>query len=265
MVRWQQWRVSLSLALTKLQEATISELWNTPESGPIISCCSGSPSSVADFFKDSPWLNIPKERRGEILIEPLYHRGGLLGGSSSQGTGKISKLAALAAARKKKDHDRSQDGFSRAPNRSVALLDRLNGNPKVPGGTPVRPDSGIQVLDDRKPEPDPLHSHPLYPARKRSYSVRNEENVPEVLEPPATELQELEQLVVVPVASPSMFAKVIFGMTDAVHERQSKRMEKIKFFLPQGPDAEINPFAGPSPDDVVSRAQQQSKGLVSRI
>lgn len=222
-------------------------------------------SSVADFFNDAPWLDIPKERRGEILIEPLYPQGGLLGGSSSQGTVKISKLAALAAARKKKDQERSRDGFSRAPNRSVALLDRLSGNPKSGSETLVRPDSGIPVLEDRKPERILAHPNPLYPARKRKCSVsREEERVIEVLESPVTELQELEQLVVVPVAAPSMFAKVMFGLADAVYDRQSNRMKTMVFSLPRGPDAEINPFAGPSPDDVVSRAQQHSNGLVPR-
>ncbi len=253
-------------ALTKLQEATTSELWNTPELGPIISCCSSSLPSAADFFKDSPWLDIPIERRGEILIEPLYPRGGLLGGSSSQGTGKISKLAALAAARKKKDQGRSQDGSSGASNTSVALLDRLSGKAKSTSETPGRPSSETQISKDRKQEPIPAHSDPLYSARIRKCSVPNEEEkVAEVLETPATEFQELKQLVVVPVAAPSMFAKVMFGMADAVYERQSKRMKRIIFALPQGPDAEINPFAGPSPDDEVSRAQQHSKGLVSRI
>lgn len=253
-------------ALTKLQEATKSELWNTPELGSIISCCSSSSSSTAYFFKDSPWLDIPKERRGDILIEPLYPRGGLLGGSSSQVTGKISKLAALAAARKKKDQGRSQEGSSRASNTSVALLDRLSGKAKSPGETPGRQGPEIQISEVRKQEPIPAHPGPLYPARIRKFSVpKEEEKVAEVLEPPVTEFQELKQLVVVPVAAPSMFAKVMFGMADAVYEPQSKRMKTMIFALPQGPDAEINPFAGPSPDDEVSRAQQLSKGLISRI
>lgn len=223
-------------------------------------------SSAADFFKDSPWLDIPKERRGDILIEPLYPRGGLLGGSSSQGTGKISKLAALAAARKKKDQGRSQDGSSGASNTSVVLLDRLSAKAKSQGETPGRPGSEIEISEDWKPEPIPAHPDPLNPARIRACTVpKEEEKVAEVLEPSVTEFQELKQLVVVPVAVPSMFAKVMFGMADAVCERQSKRMKTMIFALPQGPDAEINPFAGPSPDDEVSRAQQHSKGLISRI
>lgn len=252
-------------ALTKLQEVTTSELWNIPDLGPIISCCSSSLPCAADFFKDSPWLDIPKERRGEILIEPLYPQGGLLGGSSSQGTGKISKLAALAAARKKKEQGKSQDVSSGASNTSVALLDRLSGKAKSTGETPGRPSSEMQISEDRKREPIPAHSDPLYQARIGKCSVPKEEKIAEVLEPPATVFQELKQLVVVPVAAPSMFAKVMFGLTDALCERQSKRMKTMTFALPQGPDAEINPFAGPSPDDEVSRAQQHSKGLVSKI
>lgn len=186
-----------------------------------------------------------------------------MGGSSSQGSGKISKLAALAAARKKKDQDRSQDGFSRASNTSVALLDRLSGRAKSPGEIPVRPGSVIQISEDREPEPIPAHPKLLYPAGKRKCSVpKAGEKVPEILNPYGTEFQELEQLAVVPVAAPSMFAKVMFGMVDAADERQSEPMEAMIFALPQGPDAEINPFAGPSPDDIVSRAQQHSKGLV---
>jgi elongation factor 1 alpha-like protein len=55
--------------------------------------------STMDFFKDTPWLNVPIERQS-VFIAPPYLRGGLLGGSSDK-TPKISKLQALAAARKK--------------------------------------------------------------------------------------------------------------------------------------------------------------------
>ena len=78
--------------------------------------------SASEFFKDCPWLNIPPERRGEILVEPLYPRGGLLGGSSTQGGGKPSKLAALAASRRKKENEKQPVSSA---NSAVAILDRL--------------------------------------------------------------------------------------------------------------------------------------------
>ncbi|CAN8098519.1 unnamed protein product [Discula destructiva] len=54
--------------------------------------------SMAAFFADMPWLNIPEDRR-TTFIAPPRPRGRLLGGSS---TPKLSKLQALAAARKRK-------------------------------------------------------------------------------------------------------------------------------------------------------------------
>ncbi|KAL7622315.1 hypothetical protein AAE478_007819 [Parahypoxylon ruwenzoriense] len=60
----------------------------------------------ASFFNDMPWLNIPKDRE-TVFIEPPRVRGGLLGGASAPG--KISKLQALAAARKKKAEDRKTE------------------------------------------------------------------------------------------------------------------------------------------------------------
>ncbi|KAI4097916.1 MAG: hypothetical protein LQ344_000188 [Seirophora lacunosa] len=87
--------------------------------------CRRNSFSLAHFFADAPWLDVPVDRQGEILIEPLYPRGGLLGGSSSQGGPKVSKLAALAAARKKKENERSSVVDPLQPNASVALLARL--------------------------------------------------------------------------------------------------------------------------------------------
>ncbi|KAL2203216.1 hypothetical protein CC79DRAFT_1279619 [Sarocladium strictum] len=53
----------------------------------------------ASFFSDMPWLDVPQHRQTTFL-EPPRPRGGLLGGSD--GGPKMSKLQALAAARKKK-------------------------------------------------------------------------------------------------------------------------------------------------------------------
>ena len=63
------------------------------------------------------------------------------------------------------------------------------------------------------------------------------------------------------IAAPSMFARAMFGMSNSVQEHPPKRM-KMTFSLPQVPvsHAEHNPFAEPSPDDIVRNAQN-SKGL----
>ena len=90
-----------------------------------------APFSAKDFFHDTPWLNVPPHRRGEILIEPLYPSAGLLGGSSSSGAGKVSKLAALAAKRKQRDAEKKAAAGKENVNNSaqsspsLALLGRL--------------------------------------------------------------------------------------------------------------------------------------------
>ncbi|KAH6843116.1 hypothetical protein B0I37DRAFT_212366 [Chaetomium sp. MPI-CAGE-AT-0009] len=60
-------------------------------------------TSTSHFFQDMPWGNIPKHRE-TTFIAPQMPRGGLLGGSGAPP--KMSKLQALAAARKKKAEEK---------------------------------------------------------------------------------------------------------------------------------------------------------------
>ncbi|KAM0316730.1 hypothetical protein ACHAPQ_011245 [Fusarium lateritium] len=57
------------------------------------------------YFDDMPWLNVPRERQADF-VEPERPRGGLLGGG--EGITKMSKLQALAAARKKKIDEKKE-------------------------------------------------------------------------------------------------------------------------------------------------------------
>ena len=59
------------------------------------------PTSVKGFFADCPWGRVPEHRKVDILIEPVYSTRGLLGGASKEG--KMSKLAALAARKRKEN------------------------------------------------------------------------------------------------------------------------------------------------------------------
>ena len=74
--------------------------------------------AAADWFKDVPWFNIPPEREGVILAEPVYPPLRLLGGSA-----KPSKLAALAAARKKKETDLKNTNTPAVDDKPLSLLD----------------------------------------------------------------------------------------------------------------------------------------------
>lgn len=219
--------------------------------------------SAAEFFRDSPWLNVPAHRKADILVEPLYPRLGLLGGGS-EGGGKVSKLAALAAARKKKEGDKStpapaKEGLEAETRESLSLRERLavaNGKPKPaeahprdigkgarPGPIPQREPSEIS-----KPEEPEQPEAPVKPPTKEE---------PEPSEQPKANIR----------APPSTFATIIVG--DATRpqmaEPSSLHSNVVDILKIYGQDhTEPFDFAGPSPDDVVSNAQSSAKGLAIR-
>lgn len=216
------------------------------------SCCA-VPFSTADFFSDSPWLNIPEDRRGEILIEPLHPQGGLLGGSSKPDGAPKSKLAALAAARKKKENQRAEDGQNAAS--SVALLDKLGGKPwqtkpdSAPNKSSSKPLSAIteqNVNEQRRKHPSRMS--------KGLESQQDDQPAKEALKksgPMASPDVEKKQEII-PTADPSIFARTIFGAPAVSQQRDIQTSDRCVV----GPDthAEFD-FAGPSPDDVVTKAQ----------
>lgn len=233
-------------------------------------CC--TKYSAAEFFKDSPWLRIPEDRRGEIVIEPLYPRGGLLGGSSSAGGPKVSKLAALAAARKKKEsNDRSGDSTQNLTT-SVALLDKLGGKTNASkvgeestlkrktSSSGTTPSVKSERLEDRK-----------YPIRKRKSSsppAHTQENISDLKGsgniPPKSESPPAP--VTVPSASPSTFAQTIIGSSTETQRTSINILESSSFIVPLefASNTKSDPFAGPSPDDIVIKAQN-SKGSTQKI
>ena len=214
--------------------------------------------SVADFFKDSPWLNIPQERCGEILIEPLYPRGGLLGGTSKPAGAPKSKLAALAAARKQKENSKPEDAQN-APT-SVALLDKLGAKSRA---RKPDPQFGLSSSDSQviPAEQEKTKQARQYPHRK-SLSAEAEPTE-QLTEPSSMATDDLpssdgdskpEQS---PVAAPSVFARIIFGpsaeLLTPAHESANTHMSKSLEY-----HAEFD-FTVPSPDDVVIKAQSTKR------
>jgi elongation factor 1 alpha-like protein len=232
-------------------------------------CC--AKYSAAEFFKDSPWLRIPEDRRGEILVEPLYPRGGLLGGSSSASGPKVSKLAALAAARKKKEsNDRSGDSTQNLTT-SVALLDKLGGKTnaskvgkesKLKCKTPsseTTPSVQREKSEDRKyPVRRRKSSSPPAHAQENVSDLQGSGNIPTKSESPTAP-------VTVPSASPSTFAQTIIGSSKETQKTSINILESSSFFVPLefASNTKSDPFAGPSPDDVVIKAQN-SKGSIQK-
>ncbi|KAF2870266.1 hypothetical protein BDV95DRAFT_608267 [Massariosphaeria phaeospora] len=189
-----------------------------------------------DFFWDTPWGNVPRHRLGQISVEPRFPRGGLLGGST--------KLAKLAAARKKKQEEaRSMEGDATGTDTAVALLDRLS----------LKNKERTTTSDTRGQDAERKSFTKKYP-RKRSPSpppaALETEEIP-LPEPtqPAISFPNLR-------ANPSMFASTLCGKDEQGAQEQA--VGSSTFPIPYAAFhsfEDANPFAGPSPDDIVRKAQ----------
>ena len=206
--------------------------------------------SYGNFFSDMPWLNIPRDRE-TTFIPPRRLPGGLLGGSGAPP--KMSKLQALAAARKKKAEDRKsgddktketgetleklslQENRQPAPQtESAAKRRRLDG---VPGliqkqtTAQCSPDS-LAPSDSEQPE--------------SSMNVDGPANI-DLHEPP-TESRP------VPLARPSAFAQALLGNASGNSSRA--QLESFQYpYLALSPSCVQDAFSDPSPDDKVLAAQ----------
>lgn len=223
------------------------------------------PFSVEEFFKDAPWLNIPEDRRGEILIEPLYPPGRLLGGAPPQS--KISKLAALAAARKSKGNETTKSNSQKSTT-SIALLDKLSGRdqntssvdppPALPEKVQVKsedesrnfkPQNEIQASQKRERQPSGLE-----PELQRLAKAPRQSTNPQDLPSPGA--------IVAPIAAPSKFAQFLCGESSFWQDPPPVASFKPYYTIPQDLYTNLDAFAGPSPDDIVLNAQN-SKGEFS--
>jgi elongation factor 1 alpha-like protein len=210
--------------------------------------CSPSP---ADFFWDTPWGNIAPERRGQITVIPVLPRGRLLGGS---------KLAALAAARKKKQEEQSRgSGVAQPTNtkadtdKAVALLDKLT----------------VKNKDNTTPSTDTVaaEEHERKPVKSRlQYRKRQATPEPVVAEPeeeltieeptPSIQLPNLR-------IGPSSFASTLCGAGNSSTVWKSAKAQASDGLTEVLPKVIAgDPFAGPSPDDIVLRAQAKGKRAV---
>ena len=183
---------------------------------------------ASNFFKDSPWLQIPEKRRTVVLLDTLLPRGRLLGGSSSANP-KMSKLAALAAKRRQKENIESS----------------VPGKPSV-----TRPnESSKPTLDTKSAQKPFAESIKNVTGGTQSLGIsetlaeRPADILQEPPEPQATlNVSEIR-------AQPSQFASTIFqplelaGISD--HLLKAVKTPETKAF----------DFTDPSPDDVIKKAQ----------
>lgn len=205
------------------------------------------------LFLDAPWGNIVEDRRGDIRLEYLYPRCGLLGGSG--GPGKPSKLAALAKARKEKleaqkKQQQQQQSLEGGGGTFVSMLSRLSQKQSPPHNAPPTPNP---------PPPKVLESSiaraPTVALNKPSLSLDQF-----IRDKPKEQLWEEFVPALDLRAGPSKFAVSMFG--DRITSSYEFEVTNARMFsLPGAPlNAQDTAFAGPSPDDVVAAAQNTSKG-----
>ncbi|KAF7892059.1 hypothetical protein EAF00_008361 [Botryotinia globosa] len=203
------------------------------------------------FFADTPWFKIPFERLAKFTPPPQLP-GGLLGGSSG-GAPKMSKLQALAAARKKKAQEQQSLSLEVEKPMANLSLDQTGGG----SSTELHDVQSIASSSDSLSK-DAKHGG--FPLRKRKDSNPHEK----VLKPQPTSrghkteiAPAVEESSPVYQASPSAFASTMFQTASASPRRPSEN----NFTMPYTSEVLImpaNPFSGPSPDDVVIAAQSKA-------
>lgn len=251
---------------------------------------------MALLFQDMPWGNIPKNRE-TTFIPPMLPRGGLLGGSGAPP--KLSKLQALAAARKKKAEEKKvindKVEQTRAVVESLTVEDGRHGQENEPMNGP--PGKRLKTS-----EPATLPSHGVVDSEHNFARVevhRQHDAVSSKLqsEAPLPEVQSNDQQV---VAEPSAFAQLLCGPPSVTREPQipaglseafgygygadnqgnppktslsttdwfdvrkrklddSEACEDVVVLYPNLPQSVRDAFAKPSPDDIVLAAQAKAK------
>ncbi|THX53950.1 hypothetical protein D6D11_04307 [Aureobasidium pullulans] len=172
------------------------------------------------------------------------------------GTGKPSKLAALAAARKKKEADQKaaqEAGQSEKPTGTPSLMDRLGTRSAQPTsqentkpGDASQPETRSFPIRRRKSPSPPLPAEDRRPSAPEPTSVAT----PEPVSKPAENVR----------AGPSIFASTMCGGSSRRRPSHQDTAVLSQNILPAiyGHDANLantNAFSGPSPDDVVMQAQ----------
>ena len=201
-------------------------------------------------FSDMPWMNVPKDRLSTFIPPPTLP-GGLLGGSDK--APKISKLQALAAARKKKAEEKKEQ-------EQVA-----QGVGKLSVSDPPKKENILPVANLAKRQKTTDHTSSLPSERPQPLSETPENHKePEttVTKPPPTQsdipLVGDDVVEVVQSGQPSAFAQTIFGSAPG-----PSKPRKAIYPMPHtaSPDFDVLAFSKPSPDDIVLAAQSQGSNF----
>lgn len=214
-------------------------------------------SIPADFWADMQWFSTPVTRH-TTFIKPKYPSWGLLGGAPDA-VPKMSKLQALAAARKKKALEQKVKEENGVDTTMAGLAISDFASASKP--TSSRPEGSSDTAAPENP-----NASRGYPMRKRKSSNPHEKIV-QPAEPaeantsapsqPSLPIPDVEQ------AAPSAFANTMFGN----HSLAPKKPASAIFTLPYSSKPNMqstDAFTGPSPDDVVIAAQSKGSALSAK-
>ncbi len=198
------------------------------------------------YFSDMPWLQTPIERH-TTFIPPCTPPGGLLGGSD--GTPKMSKLQALAAARKKKTEQKK--GYENELQAERGLQDLSISSPKPTGRVQAPPASAssapIPLRKGNHPESEPLAKPDTL------FSSTSDKPMHDM---------EAQVNVVGQRPTPSAFAKTLVGSAPG---GQKQKQDVFSMTYASSPTYLASAFSEPSPDDIVLAAQAKGSSFARAI
>ncbi|KAI0026089.1 hypothetical protein F4780DRAFT_774286 [Xylariomycetidae sp. FL0641] len=209
------------------------------------------------FFQDMPWLKIPKQRE-TVFIAPVRPPGGLLGGTGAPG--KMSKLQALAAARKKKADQQAtgESGMQKTTQKmstlSVGPSAQENIRPPATAGRETHSRQPDGATETRSPRRDVEHARGIRKDTPADAFSQWDAAPP----PTSANLDVHGNRGPAEPAAPSAFAQTILGSAPgSASPAPAHRKEYPLPYLSLVPSV-TDAFSGPSPDDVVSSAQSKA-------
>lgn len=224
------------------------------------------PPSMSDFFADMPWQNIP-EHRMTVFVKPSCPSGGLLGGSPA--APKPSKLAALAAARKRKAEEatlvvlpkKKENNTAGTPRSETSRgrssqdasqsepVKRSRADPSSEGDTVKR---NYRVQDSYKEDTRAQDGRPEDANTENKTAEDSSTSSP--MGPQTDGASDTEPKSY--MAKPSAFARVLC-FKSASETPRPNRVYYPPWMAFTTPEALLEAFEKPSPDDVVLAAQSQ--------
>lgn len=198
---------------------------------------------IEAHFADMPWLRTPTNRHA-TFIAPYAPPGGLLGGG--EGAPKMSKLQALAAARKKKTEQKKEQEKELQTEQGLQDLSISSQKPAESSQTPPTSTSSVPI-PMRKGKP--TESEPL---------ATPEATLSDIQDEPMLDM-EAQVNVAGQRPTPSAFAQTLIGSAPGAGQKQQQDVFAMTYA--SSPSYLASAFSEPSPDDIVFAAQAKGSNF----